>query len=669
MASYATDQVRNVVFGGHSSTGKTTLMDAMLFKAGVVTRLGRPEEKSTVSDFEPDEKERGHSIYSALSHLTYQGKEINVMDVPGGMDFFGAAVGPFYAADLAIIAVDATRGVEVNTRRFWKLADDVGLPRVIVVTRMDAEHAKFDEALASIQESFGGQCKPYAVPDASGPSFTRVASVLDDPEQAQAKSEFIETAVEADDALLERYLEGEELTPEVLIALVPKALIQGTLVPVIPLSINKDLGVDVLLDFIARFAPAPGARERIVLKGETEVPVKPAVDGPTLAFVFKTVIDPFVGKINFFRVLSGRVQGGSSYRASTGDRPEKFGQVFKVVGKDQQNQDEIIAGDIGAVAKVESLGIGATLSSEAQPCTIKPFNYPSPMVSLAVEPQSRGDEQKLNQSLKRLSDEDPTFQSERNRQTKELVVRGLGTLHVDMLLNKMKNKYGVKVNTRQPKVPYLETITANAESRYRHKKQTGGAGQFGEVAIKIEPNERGQGFSFVNDIVGGVVPGQFIPSVEKGVANVLEEGILAGYPVVDVVVHLWDGKSHPVDSKDIAFQVAGREAFKEAFVDAKPTFLEPIGVIEITVPSEYMGDIIADLNTRRARIQGSGSEGNFQMIKAEVPFAEVATYSNDLRSITGGVGTYTLDFLRYDLVPPHLKDAIVLQAQKDREAK
>jgi len=643
-------------------------MDALLHKAGVITRVGRPEEKNTVSDYEADEKERGHSIYSSLCHFNYNGIEINLADVPGGMDFFGNAVGPFHAADMAIIAIDAVRGVEVNTRRFVKLAQDVGIPCVFVVNRMDVDHANFNEAVAGIQESFGVHCKPFAFANANGPTVASVTTILDDPKLSRARSDFVETAVEADDELLERYLEGEELTQEMLNSVIPKAMLAGKLYPVMPLSLAKDVGIDTLLDFIVRFAPPPTARAVKVLVDNEEKLIKPAADGAALGFVFKTIIDPFVGRINYFRVLSGVLPAGGTFFTAENERAEKSGAMFKVVGKDQHNVEHLMAGDIGAVSKMDTLGTAGFISTEQHKYELAGLKFPSPMVALAIEPLARGDEAKMFQSLRRIGDEDPTFKADRNRQTKELVVNGMGTLHIDLMLNKLKAKYGVKVITRQPKVPYLETITGRAETRYRHKKQTGGAGQFGEVAIKIEPNERGKGFNFVDEIVGGVVPGQFIPSVEKGIAAVMEEGVLAGYPVVDVTVRLWDGKSHPVDSKDIAFQVAGREAFKQAVTEAKPTFLEPIGMIEVTVPNEFMGDIISDLNPRRGRIIGSESQGNFQVIKAEVPYAEVANYSNDLRSMTQGVGTYTLEFLRYEVVPSHMRDAIIAQAQKEREA-
>jgi elongation factor G len=668
MGSYTTEQIRNLVIAGHSSTGKTTLVDCLLFKAGAITRQGRPEDKNTVGDFEPDEKARSYSIYSAVSHYNQGGVEVNLFDVPGAMDFFGAAIGPFHAADLLLLAVDAARGVEVTTRRFWDLARSLNMPVAILLTKMDSEHANFEEAVATLQEMFGDQCKPLALPDGNGAAFKSVTSVLADDGDEDARLAFIEAAVEADDELLEAYLEGEEFSDEVLNGLVSKALSMGVLVPVLPISTVSGGGVDELMDFIVRFAPKPGALPRKVLKGDEEVVLEQTPDGPVRGFVFKAVIDPFVGKINFFRVISGVVQSGQSYYCDEGSRPEKFSQLFKMLGKEQQPVQELVCGDIGAVAKINSLGIGKAFASVPVDFRIPPFGYPSPLVALAIEPQSRGDEQKLNQSLRRLSDEDPTFQAERNRQTKELVARGLGTLHLDIMLAKMESKYGVKVVTRQPKIPYLETITAKAEARYRHKKQTGGAGQFGEVAIRIEPTERGAGFVFHDEIVGGVIPGQFIPSVEKGIANVMEEGILAGYPVVDVAVHLWDGKSHPVDSKDIAFQVAGREAFKQAFEQARPTFLEPIGLIEVTVPNKYMGDIISDLNTRRARIMGSEARGKFQTIRAEVPYAEVATYSSDLRSITGGEGSYTLEFVRYELVPSNLREAIIQQAKRDAES-
>ncbi len=667
MANYQTTDLRNVVLAGHGSSGKTTLMEGMLYKAGVTNRLGRVEDKNTISDYEPEEKERTHSINSSVCHINYKGKEINFIDVPGYQDFYGSAIGPFRAADLAVITIDASKGIEFGTRRFWDLAIQNDLPTVFVLTKSDHEHAKFDEVVSAIKDLFGNECQPYAAPDSSGGGLTKIVSVLDPAaadEMEEYKGEFLESAVEADDELLEKYLEGEELTLDILGDLVPKALTAKTVIPVIPVSAIKDIGLDVLLDFLASYGPSPVRRERTAIKDEEEITLEQSSDGPASAFVFKTIVDPFVGKINIFRVFSGVIKSNSTVWLSATDKTEKISQLTKLNGKEMTNVDELICGDIGAVSKVDNLGIGDSFGSDAEKLRFPELRFPNPMISLAIEPKTRGDEQKMTTALKRLSDEDVTFQAERNRQTKELVMSGLGTLHLDVMLQKMKRKYDVEVTTKPPKIPYLETITSGSEARYRHKKQSGGAGQFAEVAIRIEPNERGEGFEFLDEIVGGVIPNQFIPSCEKGIVNIMEEGILGRYPIVDVKVHLWDGKHHPVDSKDIAFQIAARDAFKDAFMRASPTFLEPLAIIEVSVPSKYMGDIISDLNSRRGRISGSEQVGDISIIKAIVPYADVSSYTNDLRSITGGEGTFTLEFSHYDTVPAHVREQLIDKAKK-----
>ncbi|MBN2053586.1 elongation factor G [bacterium] len=667
MSNITTEAIRNLVLAGHSSTGKTTLLEALLYKKGITTRLGRVEEKNTISDFEPEEKERGYSIFSSVSNFSHEDCYYNLIDLPGYTDFVGAGYGPLRVVESALLLVSATTGVEVNTKRFYDLAVRHEVPVIILVTKLDAERAKFDEVMAQIEDTFGAKCKLIGKPERSEGGLSGISYIFGDNPDQRLRGDFIETALEADDELLESYLEGEEITDEILATLIPKALVSGSVIPVLPISSIKDLGLDVLLHFLNNYGIRPDALPRTFLVEEEEKPLKQGSDAPGCAFIFKTVSDPFVGKINFFRVFSGTITGQVSYWLSTTGKTERFGNINKVQGKDMSAIDSLTAGDIGAVAKVDSLSTGANFCAESNKIVLTSITPPTPMVSLAIEPKERSDEQRLNDSLRRITEEDITFRVERNKQTKELVAWGMGNLHIDILLAKMKRKYDVSVNTKPPKIAYLETITGNAECRYRHKKQTGGAGQFAEVAIKIRPTERGGGFVFENTIFGGAIPGQYVPSVEKGVVNVMEEGVIAGYQVVDVTVDLWDGKDHPVDSKDIAFQIAGREAFKEAFQQAKPTFLEPIANIEVFVPSNFLGDVISDLNSRRGRIMGTEALGTIQVVKASVPMAEVQSYSNDLRSMTGGEGIYNLEFSHYDIVPASLKDQIVQQSKTSKD--
>ncbi len=675
MASYETKDIRNVAFAGHGHSGKTTLIEAMLFKAGATKRLGRVEEGSSILDFEPEEKERKSTIDSAVAHCSSGGAEIIVVDTPGYPDFLGQVVGALRAVETAVICVNAGAGIAVNTRKTWDLAGREGLARAVMITHCDAENVKLDEVLGSIQQTFGPQCVPAAVPVGEGPTFKGAVNVLSPSSPlatavgdalGAATERFLESVLEVDDALLERYLEGQKPSLEDIRRVTAIAVARGKIVPILYSAAPKDLGVEDVLSFVAAYFPSPltGVKRRAAAAASGEgAELAPDPAAPLAAQVFKTTWDPFVGKQTYFRVFSGTIASETSFFNARTGKNERIGHLLRPMGKETAPVAKGISGDILALAKAESLQIGDTLTEERRPVQVQGLTYPKPMVSLAVEHKKRGDEQKIGSSLQKIADEDLSFQIRRDSQTKEMVMSGVSNLHLDVLMHRMKRRFDVEVTTKPPRIPYLETISAGGDARYRHRKQTGGAGQFAEVALRIEPLERGKGFEFENEIFGGAISGPFVASTEKGIRQVLEKGAIAGYPIVDVKATVYDGKEHPVDSKDIAFQVAGRNAFKEAMQTAKPVLLEPVVVIEISVPSRFMGDITGDLNSRRGRIIGMDSQGDLQIIKAQVPLAEVSNYSTELRSITGGEGSYSLEFSHYDIVPSRIAEGIITRAR------
>ncbi|MCX7805364.1 MAG: elongation factor G [Planctomycetota bacterium] len=679
MPKYSPSQIRNVALIGHGGSGKTTLLEALLFKAGAIKRMGSIADGNTVSDFDPEEKERGISIELSLARAETGGKLVNFLDAPGYADFVAGAIQAVSAADTALITVNAARGVEVMTRHCWDMARRAGTARIIAVTRMDAEHAHFFDIAGDLRRIFGSECVPMILPVGQGGSFSGVVNLLSPPasppaEVAEKIGEFrgplIEAIVSSDDALMERYLAEEKISDGELKMALSRALLAGTVVPIVAVSAGKCIGVAEILDLIAECCPGADARPRKAFRKigdkveEKEIPAD--AGAPFYAQVFKVKRDPYVGKLCFFRVYSGTLAAGSQARQAGATRSERFANLFAAQGKEQLDMADVGPGDIAAVGKIDSVGMGDTITTDDGQWEFHRPVFPAPMVSLAVEPKSRNDEAKVSTALKNLAEGDPTFTVTQERQTKELVIRGMGQMHLEVMLSKLK-KAGVEVLTRTPKIPYLETVTGTSDVRYRHKKQTGGAGQFGECAIKLEPGPRGSGLTFLDEIVGGAIPNQFIPSVEKGIRNKMEEGVLAGYPVVDVVVHLYDGKSHPVDSKDIAFQIAGREAFKEAFMKARPVLLEPIVNMEIVAPSQFMGDITGNISGRRGRVSGMDVLGDMQVVKAQAPLAEVMNYSTELRALTGGEGYFSMEFSHYEVVPPHIQQNIVAAAKKSQE--
>jgi elongation factor G len=680
MAAVTTEAIRNIVLIGNSGGGKTQLAEAMLHKAGMITRLGTPEEGNTTGDFEPEAKERQSSIATSVLHAAWKGHHINLLDSPGYADFLGPALWAMAACDMAVLVISATSGVDIHSRRLFQAATDQKMARCVVVNRSDAENVDLERILAQIRETLGSACRLLTVPVGQGPALKGVVDAFAKTEQgdalmdvASAHGELVESIVEADEGLMERYLGDETISPQELAAAFTRALVAGTVIPVFFASARKEIGIEELLDNLVRFAPNPRqAHARAVRKGTEadapEVVLDSDPGGPLCGQVFKVVSDPYVGKVSYLRILSGRLPADSTARIGDDRRETKISQLLRVQGKDTQPLAEAVAGDILGIPKVDELAIGRSISTGGEPLLVPAIAMPVPMYSLALQPKSRGDEQKISEVLAKAMDEDSTLKTTRDRQTNELVVSGLGDIHLMVLLARMKRRYQLEVETKPPKIPYRETITAKGDGHYRHKKQTGGAGQFGEVWLRVEPLERGAGVEFVDDTFGGSIPKQFLPAIEKGVREACEEGIIAGYPFQDVRAAAYDGKSHPVDSKEVAFKIAGRYAFKDAVLKAKPVILEPYVNMAITVPDTYLGSITGDLNSRRGRIMGmDAGAGGTQTIKVQVPLAEVSQYNTQLRSITGGQGTYTMELSHYEAVPAHIQQQIIDAAAKARQ--
>ena len=710
MAKYRVEDIRNVALVGHGAAGKTSVADALLYKAKAVDRRGSVDDGTSISDYDEEEKKRHFSIDTSLLHLEHQGRQIHLLDAPGYPDFVGAALESLAAVETAIIVISAPNGIEVNTRRMFTEAGRRGAARMIVINKMDADNIRFDDLLKNIQDTFGKGCVLFNAPIGQGPQFTGVVSVLNPPEKipegclvdvAQARSKLLDAIVESDDALMEKYLMEGNVGAEELNNAIPKALAAGTVIPIFCVSAKKDVGVAELLDAIGQDALSPTeARPRVASKGQAdaaeEVELKPSESGEFVAQVFKTLTDKFVGNLSFFRVFSGRIGADQPlYNVRTG-KSSRTGGLLQMQGKQQKPVTEAIAGDIVAVAKVEELAIGDTVAASGHAPKLPRPAFPTPMFGLAVEPKARGDEQKISGSLQKIADEDPTFHVTRDNQTKELVITGMSQLHLDVVQNRLKRRFDLEMITKEPKIPYRETITTPAEASHRHKKQTGGRGQFGEVHLRVYPLPReihteeelleqfanksnfekmrsahydaDHNFAFIDCIVGGSIPNQFMPAVEKGCKELLVRGALAGYRLQDVAVEVFFGKDHPVDSSEQAFKTAGRVAFKNAFLGARPVLLEPIVNLEVTVPSKYTGAILGDLNTKRARIENQDSlPGDLAVIMARVPLAEVTRYAAQLGSITQGQGFYTMEFSHYDQVPGNVQQQIVSKTKMAAE--
>ncbi|MEC9289763.1 MAG: elongation factor G, partial [Chloroflexota bacterium] len=657
--------LRNVALLGHSGSGKTSLGEAALFTTKATTRMGTISDGNTVSDFEPEEVKRGSSIQTALLSIVDADAKINFLDTPGYDDFLGEVVSALRVVEGAVLVLAAPSGVDVGTERSWNMCEAAGIPRMFVVNKMDRENANFARNVSDIQASFGRQCIPFQVPLGDAQEFKGVVSIINPPadipaeiadEVAAARDRLIEAAAESDDDLADRYLSGEQLSVDEVISGVRTAVLAGELVPILATSSAPEaIGVEEFLETTRSFLPSPvdGKKARL-LKGTeaAEYEVDPAA--PLAALVFKTTADPFVGKLSVFRVYQGSVKSNSETWNSTKEQSERIGQLYLPKGKNQENVNEITAGDIGAIGKLSSTVTGDTLCSRENSVSFPRITQPVGYFRMAVTPASKDDLDKMSMALNRIVEEDPTLQFSRDANTSESLITGLGDAQIDVALEKIKRKFGADLRVKMPKVAYRETITKITNSEYRHKKQSGGHGQFGHVLIRLEPQERDQGFEFKTEVTGGRIPKEYIPSVEKGVTKGLDEGSLAGFPLVDLKAVLYDGSYHDVDSSGMSFEIASVQALKQGVGDANPVLLEPVVKLSITVPDAYTGEVISDLNGKRGRILGMNPDNGVTLIEAEVPLAEVQRYAQDLRSVSQGRGSYSMEFDHYDQVPANL---------------
>lgn len=685
MKAYRPEQIRNVGLFSHGGAGKTTLGEAMLFNAGAINRVGRVEDGASTSDYEPEEIKRHISVNLSLLPFEWKGHKVNLLDAPGYLDFAGEVREAIRAIDSALVLVDAVAGVEVGTELVWKQLEAAGMPRAILVNKIDRENSSFERTVDTLRARFGKAVVAVQVPIGAQDRFAGVVDLIKMRGLLGAdltpgpipgdltgtcgtfREQLIEAVAETDDDLISKYLEGEELGQDELLKALHKAVGAGQIFPVLVASGGSNRAVRGVMDAIVELLPPPTERPAVtateVASGK-EVTLESSESGPLAALVFKTTADPFVGKLTYFRVFSGTFKSDSHIWNARSGREERVGQLFVVRGKTQETTQHVVAGDIGAVAKLQETATGDTIGSRDKQLRLAPIEFPRPVYSVAVEPKSKADLDKLGSALHRLVEEDPGIQVRRDAETGEMVMSGLGEQHVDVALERMRRKFGVEVVLHEPRVPYRETVMRKTTAEYKHKKQTGGHGQYGHVFLSVEPLPRGTGFEFAEKVVGGSVPKNYVPAVEKGVREVLPEGFLAGYPVVDVRVTLTDGSYHPVDSSEMAFKLASGQAFKKAAESAQPVLLEPIVDLHVMVPDQFVGDVMSDLNGKRARVQGMDPENGTTTIHAQAPLAEIQRYSTDLRSITQGRGTYSMEVSHYEEVPAHTAQQVIADSKK-----
>lgn len=691
MKDFGPNDIRNISLVSHQSTGKTTLAEAMLFSAGATTRFGRIDDGTTVSDYRTDEIERKMSISAALLTIDWKKNKVNILDLPGRPDFVGEVLCGLRVTDMAVILLDAHAGVEVGTETVCEICDKFKTPRLFFVNREDREHASFEKAVQHAQESYGNGVVPAQFPVQESEGFNSIIDLLtmkkitfQDDQSGKCKIEdipadllkkaqelragLIEKVAESDDAILEKYFEAGELTEEEITTGLRSGIVGGKIFPVLCGSAMKNMGVAQLLDFIGAYGPSPAHRDAAVAVDNAGKEIKVELNQSAFCgFVFKTLSEMHVGELSLIRVYAGQVKSGDEVANTSRGITEKIGQIYELNGKNRKEVGILKAGDIGALVKLKGTHTNNTLADKKLNIKLPVIVFPEPVVQIAVAPKTKGDEDKISSGLHTLHETDPSFTVEVNAELKQTVLSGQGDTHLAIIIQRLKERYGVEVEQKKPKIPYRETITGKADEKYRHKKQTGGAGQFAEVWMRIEPMPRGAGFEFESQIVGGAISGPFIPSIEKGVRQLLEEGAIAGHKIVDVKAIVYDGKEHPVDSKDIAFQIAGREVFKMCIQSAKPILLEPIYDIEVKCPEENMGDIMGDLNSRRGRILGIEARGRFQMVKAKVPLAELHNYASTLRSLTSGRASYTRKLSHYDPIPKEVEAKVIAEAQAERQ--
>jgi len=694
MKVYDAPNIRNVGVVGHGGAGKTSLVSALLFDMGAVNRLGRVDDGTAPTDFDPDEIERRISLQTALAFGEWRKAKVNLLDTPGYANFLAEAKAALRVADGALVVVDAVAGVEVQTEKVWAYAEEFGLPRIVVVNRMDRERASFARTMESLEAVFGRKVVPVAIPLGEEKGFVGVADLLanradvytddgsgkfqqvDVPAEVQtaaqaALDKLVEMVAETNEKLMEEFFEKGTLPHDDLVKGLREAVLAGKLFPVFPVSAARNVGCQPLLDDVVDLLPSPVDRGPVAGTDpvhKAEAKREPSASAPASAFVFKTIADPHAGRISLFRVYSGSLKSDSTVHNSSRDTSERLGALELLEGKTQTPVPEIHAGDLGAVAKLKETQTGDTLCDKAHPIVYPPLVFPEPATTFAIEPKTRGDEDKISVALHRLMDEDPVLRLSHDPQTHEILLSGVGQLHIEVVVAKLRKRYKVEVTLKKPKVPYLETIKGAAEGHGRHKKQTGGHGQFGDCKIRMKPLPRGGDFKFVDDIFGGSIPKNFIPAIEKGIQDARVRGFVAGYPMVDFQVELFDGQYHDVDSSEMSFKIAGSLAYKDAVAKCRPTLLEPVMKVDIAVPAEYAGAVMGDLSSRRGRPQGMEPRGSLQVIKAEVPLAEMLSYDAELTSMTGGRGSYHMEMAHYDEVPGPLQDKLIAAAKVDKGA-
>ncbi|MBI4337156.1 MAG: elongation factor G [Chloroflexi bacterium] len=680
MQTFSADRLRNVALLSHSGAGKTSLAEALLFTSGAIPRMGRVDDGNTVSDYEPEEAKRRGSIQLAVLPCPWRECKINLLDTPGYFDFIAEALSVLRVADAAVLVVAAKAGVEVGTEQMWQRVKALGLPCVIVVNKMDRENADFSAAVESIRNLLGKHCVPVQLPIGAAQTFKGVVNLLPRPQTVpdevagqvkEAWERVVEAVAETDDDLATKYLEGETITDDELSKHLKKAVLAGTVVPVLAASGLQNLGTKELLDTIIDLLPSPAVARTAIVAAQTDgqQPLTPDPDGPLAALVFKTTADPFVGRLTLFRVYSGTIRTNSeAYDANTG-QTERIAQLFVLRGKSQEAVPSLAAGDIGAVAKLQGTATGHTLTNKERPVRLEGISFPAPVYSMAVYPKTKADMDKLSIALHRLVEEDPSLKFTHDADTGEAVLQGQGDAHVDVMVQRAQRKFGVALVLQTPRIPYRETVRSQTSVEHRYKKQSGGHGNFAHIVIRLEPLPRGSGLEFASEVVGGVVPKEFIPAVEKGVRRACQEGVLAGYPVVDLRVVLYDGSYHPVDSAGGDFETAGHFGLKKGVLQGEPALLEPIMRLKAAVPDTYAGDIIGDLNGRRGRILGMNPTGDGQTeVEAQVPLAEMQRYALDLRAKTQGRGTFSLEFGHYEEVPPYQAQQVLEQAKQAAKA-